>query len=412
MGQFVDYLQSFGSKCQLLVIAHNAKSFDGIFLLQELIARHIKPDLTLQGAKILQMKAGNWKMIDSLSFMPMALSALPKAFGLPPELKKGWFPYLMNEPKYYKYEGRMPDRKLYAESGMKAKAAADFGVWYEEQLANNYVFNFRRELVDYCVSDVTILRQACQAFRTLFSDIAGFDPMFERITLSSACMAAFRRNFLQEGKIGIVPPGGYHGRGKQSHIALKWLDYEAHKRGHKIQTIYTSREVMVMGRPVDGYAEVPRPDGTVEKIIFQFHGDYWHGCPKHFPLTKESSVNRYENTMHLTALFRRSGYTVVEKWECDFRAELLNDPAAKAFFEAHPTTRVPPLNLRDGLAGGRTTALRCYHKIDLEKQEKIKMADVVSEYPAMCLFSDYPWGIQTCSWRVTKVCLLQTNGTE
>ncbi|XP_052129261.1 uncharacterized protein LOC127750809 [Frankliniella occidentalis] len=321
----------------------------------------------------------------------MPLSAMPKSFGLN-ELKKGYWPFLANKPEYYKYEGPLLDRDLYCVSGMKSKAAADFNAWYDEQVANEYVFNFRRELIDYCISDVTILRQACQAFRKLFEDVAGFDPMFNCITLSSACMAAFRRNFLKPNTIGVVPAGGYHGRGKQSHIALQWLDFEAHKLGKKISTIYTDREILVLGRRVDGYVELPREDGTVEKRIYQFHGCYWHQCPTHFPATEESTENRFEQTMNLTSLFRRSGYTVVEKWECAFKQDLASDPDTKAYFETHPTTRAPPLNLRDALSGGRTSAFKWYYKADLSKGEKIKLVDVVSEYPNANLRAEYPIG--------------------
>ena len=391
MAQFFDYLKSNSKKSQILLIAHNAKAFDAVFALQEVVGRKLKPELILQGAKILCMTVGNWKWIDSLSFLPMPLSAMPKSFGLH-ELKKGYWPYLANKPEFYQYEGPMLDKDYYCVSSMKRKAAADFNTWYDEQVADNFVFNFRRELIDYCVSDVTILRQACQSFRKLFSQTAGFDPMAHCITLSSACMAAYRRNFLPENKIGIVPAGGYHGRGKQSHIALKWLDFEAHKLGRKIKTIYTDREVSVLGRRVDGYVEIPKADGTNERRIYQFHGCYWHQCPKHYPANGDSGENRYENTMRLTALFRREGYVVIEKWECAFTLDLENDAETKAYFQAHPTTRTPPLVLRDALAGGRTSALRWYHKADLEKGEKIKMADVISEYPNANLRGKYPYG--------------------
>ena len=394
MGQFFDYLQSFQGKYEILLVAHNARSFDGIFALQEVIARKMKPQLILQGAKIICMKVGSWKFIDSLMFLTMPLSAMPKSFGLS-ELKKGYWPFLANKPEYYNYEGPMLDKDFYCVPTMKAKAAREFNQWYDEQVAQNYAFNFRRELIDYCVSDVTILRQGCSAFRTLFTELAGFDPMMHCITLSAACMAAYRRNFLPPGKIGMVPDGGYHGRGKQSHIALQWLDFESHKLGQKIKTIYTEREVYVMGRPVDGYAEIPRADGSVERRIFQFHGDYFHQCPKHYPVTEKSGENRYENTVRLTALFRRAGYTVIEKWECEFREEMQSNPEVKAYYAAHPTTRTPPLVLRDALMGGRTSALRCYLKADLSKGEKIKMVDVVSEYPNANLRGMYPYGHPT-----------------
>jgi hypothetical protein len=56
VGQFLNYLRSFPKKTEILLIAHNAKSFDSVFFLQELIAQQIKPDLILNGAKILSMK--------------------------------------------------------------------------------------------------------------------------------------------------------------------------------------------------------------------------------------------------------------------------------------------------------------------------------------------------------------------
>ncbi|KAK3931295.1 putative DNA polymerase [Frankliniella fusca] len=394
MSQFFDYLQSFGPKTKILLAAHNSRSFDGVFVTQEAVKRKLKYEVTLQGAKILCMEIGLWKFIESLMFLPMPLSAMPKSFGLT-ELKKGYWPFMANKPEFYTYEGPLLDKHFYCVSTMNQKAVGEFNASHDEQTANGFVYNFRRELIDYCISDVTILRQACHAFRSLFEQTAGFEPMFNCMTLSSACMAAFRRNFLKPDTIGIVPPGCYHGRGKQSHIALKWLDYESHKLGTLISTIYTDREISVLGRRVDGYIELPLPDGSLERRIYQFHGCYWHYCPIHFPANEDSGENRFEKTQQLTSLFRRSGYTVIEKWECEFKSDLASDPDTKAYFEAHPTTRTPPPGLRDALAGGRTSALKWYYKADLAKGEKIKMVDVVSEYPNANLRGEYPYGHPT-----------------
>lgn len=393
MSQFFDYLSSFSAKTELLLVGHNAKSFDAIFVLQEVIARRLVPELVLQGAKILCLKVGNWKFIDSLMFLPMPLSSMPKSFGLS-ELKGHW-PFMANRPQYYNYEGPLLDKEMYCISTMKTKAAREFHQWHDEQVAKNVVFNFKKEIIEYCVSDVSILRQACGAFRKLFRDSAGFDPMFACITLSSACMAAYRRNFLPENTISIAPPGGYHGRGKQSHIALQWLDYEAHKLGRKISTIYTDKEVSVLGRRVDGYVEVPLPDGSIERRIYQFHGDYWHQCPLHYPPHGQTEVNRYTKTVKQTALFRRMGYVVREKWECEFQRDMKEDEEVKNYFLNHPTTRKTPLVLRETLAGGRTSALRWCHKADLAKGEKIKMVDIVSSYPNAYLRGSYPYGHPT-----------------
>ncbi|KAK3911543.1 putative DNA polymerase [Frankliniella fusca] len=375
ISQFINYLQSFGPKAELLIMAHNGKSFDFVFFIHEIVSRQLKFDTVLQGAKIISMTVGRtWKFIDSLSFLPMPLSAMPKSFGLN-ELKKGWFPFLAVKKDYFNYSGHMLPKTFYCVTSMKNKAAKEFHAWYDEQVSMDKVFDFRQDLLAYCISDVTILRQSCRAFRQLFEQTAGFDPIFNCITLSSACMCAYRRNFLKPNTIGLVPPGGYHGRGRQSHIALQWLDYESHKLGRVIQTIYSHREVSVLGRRVDGYIELPRPDGQVEKRIYQFHGDYWHQCPQHFPVTEDTSENRFEQT-----------------WECSFKHDLEHNPEVKAYFQAHPTTRVEPLRLRDALTGGRTSAMQWFCEPDLTKGEKIKMVDVVSEYPGVNLRGRYPLG--------------------
>ena len=110
------------------------------------------------------MKVGSWKFVDSLMLLPMPLSAMHKSFALT-ELKKGYWPFLANKPENYEYVGPMLSEELYCVSSMKTKAARDFNSWYDDQVAKKYVFNIRRELFDYCISDVTILRQACHAFR-------------------------------------------------------------------------------------------------------------------------------------------------------------------------------------------------------------------------------------------------------
>ncbi|XP_034250240.1 uncharacterized protein LOC117650752 [Thrips palmi] len=118
-------------------------------------------------------------------------------------------------------------------------------------------------------------------------------------------------------------------------------------------------------------------------------------CLKHYPPPMNGTENRLERTKRITALLRADGYTVIEKWECEFQSDLVNNPEVKAYFERHPTTRSTPLRLRDALSGGRTSALRWYHKADLDKGEKIKLYDVSSEYPNANLRSIYCLGHPT-----------------
>jgi hypothetical protein len=64
------------------------------------------------------------KVIDSLNFLPMKLSALPKAFGLT-ELKKGWFPHYFNSSENQTYVGPFPDAQCYGHDFMSEKERAE-----------------------------------------------------------------------------------------------------------------------------------------------------------------------------------------------------------------------------------------------------------------------------------------------
>lgn len=87
--------------------------------------------------------------------------------------------------------------------------------------------------------------------------------------------------------------------------------------------------------------------------------------------------------------------TVVQKWECEWQNEVKTVPEVQAHFEAHPTKRSTPLDLRRALCGGRTNAMRWFQKADLDRGETIKMADVTSEYPDAYLRGKFPIGHPT-----------------
>ncbi len=72
------------------------------------------------------------------------------------------------------------------------------------------------------------------------TETQGFDPLSKSITIASACNKVFRRNFLEEETIGIVPNGGYRKKEKQSAQALrylKWISEDPNQvaPGHYIQ---------------------------------------------------------------------------------------------------------------------------------------------------------------------------------
>ena len=103
------------------------------------------------------------RLLDSLNFLPMKLSAMPKTFGIN-DFKKGYFPHFMNTDANQNYCGRYPDPKMYGIDTFSTKDLAEFRTWYRN-IPESAIFDFKQELFDYCVSDVNILRKATLSFR-------------------------------------------------------------------------------------------------------------------------------------------------------------------------------------------------------------------------------------------------------
>ena len=67
----------------------------------------------------------------------------------------------------------------------------------------------------------------------------------------------------------------------------------------------------------------------------------------------------------------------MEMWECALKRELEEDEDMKHYFDHYHLT--DPLEPRDALYGGRTNALKLYHRC--EGDEQIKYVDFTSLYP-------------------------------
>ena len=200
-------------------IAHNARAYDAYFIYDYLMENSIIPEPTIfSGSKIMYMKVGkglNIRILDSLNFLPMPLSKLPKSFGLQ-ELKKGFFPHLYNTSEHeLDVLDSLPDQKFYDPDGMSPERRTEFMKWYERH--KNEPFDFQKEIKEYCISDVDILLKACWEFRKLLLKQTGkeesvpdvntliqkniyteaIDP-FSYLTIASVCLGIFRSKFLPE----------------------------------------------------------------------------------------------------------------------------------------------------------------------------------------------------------------------
>ena len=57
--------------------------------------------------EIIELDYCGIKMLDSYSYLPMALSTFPKALGF--DSAKGYFPHLFNKRENWAYSGKLPD---------------------------------------------------------------------------------------------------------------------------------------------------------------------------------------------------------------------------------------------------------------------------------------------------------------
>src|SRR3569832_564077 len=87
----------------VICIAHNAKGYDGQFILHYLHSQgYITPKVIPKGTELMMIEARNIKIIESLCFIPMALSKYPKTFDVT-ELKKGNKPHHFNRRENWHY---------------------------------------------------------------------------------------------------------------------------------------------------------------------------------------------------------------------------------------------------------------------------------------------------------------------
>ena len=377
---------------KVVVLAHNGKAFDHQFILKYILENtNFTPKLIMRGSQIILMEIENIKFIDSLNYFPMALSALPKAFDLKTTLTKGYFPHLFNTLDNADYIGLYPNIEYYSPDSMKADERDKFLVWFEQCKLN--VFDMRKEIIKYCINDVEILSEACLKFRKLLLDSCNVCPFTEATTIASTCNLVYRRNYLKDNQIAIIPKNGYRWVDNQSISAIEWILWEQKLRNIFIKSAATGKEHKVCGLKVDGFCEET-------KEIFEFHGCFYHGCTKCFLHGRDkalyndntSSMNlRYASTLEKTARLRNFGYVVKEMWECDFKNLLTTDE--KMELKTNPLLNKTPLNPRDSFYGGRTGNTTMYYKA--KDGEQIKYFDVCSLYPYICKYGKFPLGHPT-----------------
>ncbi|XP_071041463.1 uncharacterized protein [Parasteatoda tepidariorum] len=363
-------------------IAHNMKAFDGQFIMSWLLRQGTTPNVIPNGSSVMSIhqKALNIIIIDSLNFLPMPLSKMPSCFGFT-ELQKGYFPHLFNRPENQSYTGLLPEKKFYSPDTMGCDARNRFLEWYEER--QKEPFNFEKEMLAYCRSDVDILRRCCLEFRGQLLDIAKVDP-FRYVTIPSTSMAVFRSMHIRPNTIGMVPVSGYTTNINYSPDSIRWLDFVAEKENVLIEhALNNGGERKLAGVYVDGFC-------TDTNTVYQFHGCFFHGCDTCFnqddlhPLKNVTMASLRQKTRDTSSDLCSLGYNVIEMWEHEFLKMKKENEDLQQFLKRHKLQdRLKP---RDALFGGRTNAVKLYH------EGNSKYVDFTSLYPWVNKYCTYPVG--------------------
>ena len=115
---------------------------------------------------------------------------------------------------------------------MKPDERTKFLKWYEERVRENYVFDFKKEILKYCRSDVDILRRGIMKLREDFIELENIDPL-RYITIASVCMTIYHSNYMTNKTIAIVLE--YAKTDNFSKMSIMWLNYVSTTKGLNIQ---------------------------------------------------------------------------------------------------------------------------------------------------------------------------------
>ena len=140
----------------------------------------------------------------------------------------------------------------------------------------NVIYDFQKELTEYCEPDVKLLKQGCLSFKSVFEPLARFNP-FSHITTAYACNRDLRQNRMEADTITNKPLHGWRLNTNHSRVALEWLHWQQHQLADEDD--YTQHagsfgeyRILHSQYTVDGYHEKTN-------TVYEFQGCFWHGFP-------------------------------------------------------------------------------------------------------------------------------------
>lgn len=339
-------------------IAHNAGKYDMHFIKKAMLSKSIKSKDIVKGNNIFysHVKKFDIRFIDSYRFIPISLRKFPKTFGIT-EVAKGYFPYKFFTKENMNYVGPMPPIEKFSFNQLSIKEHEDAVKWHNEH--KNDTINLYEMCMEYCESDVLLLKEGCMKFHELFLKVTK-DRIgaFNYITIASLCLNIYRHFNMPSKTIGIFKP-------YQESIWMRRWKYLNNMEPEIVHDV-----------------EV---DGRIDDKVFFFNICVDNGCNKCFsafsshPITfKKMHQLRYEWRKKVQKL-RSNGLQVETTWECQFCDVYNHSMVLKEQCMGMPDSI--SLNMRDAFYGGRTEPLKLYYEV--QEGEKIRYYDYTSLYPSV-----------------------------
>ena len=154
--KFVEQLFS-GDFDKSTIYFHNMSGYDGHLVLNELLARNIRPDPIYRAQSILQLLIPKRHILIRCTFllMPISLARMPAALGLNNmELEKGDVPFTMYTPENNAYVGDFPAFEQFITGGMTQATVDAKRIWWTKENQRykdeGLQYDLRKEIELYC----------------------------------------------------------------------------------------------------------------------------------------------------------------------------------------------------------------------------------------------------------------------
>ena len=367
-----------------VLIAHNTSSYDSVFIIKYLFENCKKFTYIPKAKRYLFIKLLDIGSVitDSFNFFQCALAKLPAIFNL--NEVKPFFPYSFPTKDNFYYNGPWPAMEFYQPDFMKAKERLEFFKFYET--VKNTIFNLRSQLIEYCRSDVNILRQSVILFRQKFLTLTSMDCFANNIfTLSKFCMTFLKTRFITENNIAIIHGNGFFNQQRTSVLASQFLRFYEITYNVVLERHGNRGEKKILNYFVDGY-------DNKNEVYIDVLGCAWHGHPKCFKGDTIGPTGRpmyqvFHETQIRAKKIMNTHVNYKYFWECDINRNV----NFQEFCKTHEY--VPKLRPKDAYYGGRVSAFKLQCDISkINKNYKIEYYDFTSLYAYILRNGTIPLG--------------------